>query len=206
MGQVSQSRESPDVGTVSADGSRVWDGSFWVRHQSDQPFQELPPPIAGPVSDDLWSERRRFGFGGVILAAVVGEVLSSIHFTLPWSGSLESALTAMLIANLIWGLFTWASVVVILSIGRRGIDVLLLRAMLVAFILGVAFLIVLVVMPLPVTPRVPALLIVFTAGLISAVTLGPVLAMFSILANLLWYRSLTSLRPQLGVFNRGSKN
>ncbi len=142
----------------------------------------------------------------MILAAVVGEVLSSIHFTLPWSGSLESALTAMLIANLIWGLFTWASVVVILSIGRRGIDVLLLRAMLVAFILGVAFLIVLVVMPLPVTPRVPALLIVFTAGLISAVTLGPVLAMFSILANLLWYRSLTSLRPQLGVFNRGSKN
>ncbi len=206
MGEVSQSRQSPDVGTVSTDGSRVWDGSFWVRRQSDQPFQELQPPIARHFSDELWSARRRFGFGGVILAAVVGEVLSSIHFTLPWSGSLESALTAMLITNLVWGLFTWGSVVVILSIGRRGIDVLLLRAMLVAFILGVAFLIVLVVMPLPVTPRVPTLLIVLTAGLIWAVTLGPVLAMFSILANLLWYRSLTSLRPQLGIFNRGSKN
>jgi hypothetical protein len=173
-----------------------------VRRESDLPVAALRTPIARPVSDDLWSERRRFGFGGVILAAVVGEVLASIHFNLPWSGSMESALSAMLIANLLWGLVTYGSVVVILSIGRRGIDVLLLRAMLVAFVLGAGFFVVLLVTPLPATSRVPALLIVATAGLIAAGTLGPILATYAILANLLWYRSLTSLRPQLGIFNR----
>jgi len=45
-------------------------------------------------------------------------------------------------------------------------------------------------------------LIVATAGLIAAGTLGPILATYAILANLLWYRSLTSLRPQLRIFNR----
>jgi hypothetical protein len=32
----------------------------------------------------------------------------------------------------------------------------------------------------------------------------PVLGLLAAVANLLWYRSLTSLRPQLRVFNRGS--
>ena len=81
---------------------------------------------------------------------------------------------------------------------------LLLRAMMVAFILGAAFLVVVVAAPLPVTPGVSGILVVFIGGLISAVLGGPVLAAIVILANLLWYRSFRSLRPQLGAFNRRS--
>ena len=200
-----QGRHLPEVGTLSADGSRVWDGKFWVRRDPETTLPAFQPAMARQVADEVWPERRTFGVGGVILAAVVGELLSSIHFTLPWSGSLNSALVALAITNLLWGLFTYGSVVVILSIGRRGADVLLLRAMLVAFLLGAAFLVVLVVIPLPVTPRVPGLLIVIMGGLVAAVSAGPVIGAFAILANLLWYRSFSSLRPQLGIFNRGPK-
>jgi hypothetical protein len=192
------------VGTLSADGSRRWDGKYWVRLTPDRSLSELPLPTVRLAPGDVWSERRGFGLGGALLAAIVGVVLSSINFTLPWSGSAESAFFAMVVTKQLWALFTYGSMVVILSIGRRGADVLLLRAMLVAFLMGAAFLVVFVTTPLPFAIPVPGLLVVLLGGLLAAVTGGPFLAAMAMLANLLWYRSFESLQPQLGIFNRAS--
>jgi hypothetical protein len=202
-------RRLPEVGTFSADGSRRWDGKFWAPQRTDHSLDEFPPPVVRPVLDDLWSERRGFGLGGVILAAAVALVISYAPIPGPNPGSLDAALTELAIVTQLRVLFTFASLVVILSVRRQGIDVLLLRAMLTAFILGVAFIGLILspflVFPIPVTPRVPWPVVVVAAGLIWAVLLGPFIAVFAALANLLWYRSFRSLRPQLGVFNRGSK-
>lgn len=134
-----------------------------------------------------------------MLAAVVGVVLSSIH--LPAPGSLDS-LVEILIANLLLALLAFGGVIVILSIGRQGADVLLLRAAVVAFIQGAAGATFVAATPLPFTLPVPWALVVLVVGLFWAVTVGPVYAGMAILANLLWYRSFRSLRPQLPVFNR----
>ena len=153
-----------------------------------------------------YSERRGFRLGGVVLAAIVGLVLSYSPIPMPAPGSLDAALNEIALVTLIRGWFMFAAVVLILSIGRQGIDVLLLRAMVVAFMLGAAFLGFLLapalLFPIPVNPRVPWPFVVIAGGLIWAVILGPVITIFAALANLLWYRSFRSLRPQLGIFNR----
>jgi hypothetical protein len=110
--------------------------------------------------------------------------------------------------------------VVIVSLGRQGIDVLFLRAILVAFIEGAAFIAIPLIAnlsdttsgtqppaigPFPVVALIPWPLIVIGVGLISAVFQGPILFAFATLANLLWYRSFKSLRPQLPIFNRVSQ-
>lgn len=200
----------PEVGTLSADGSRRWDGRFWVLLRPDNPLDELPPAVRGPGANEFPWERRSFGLGSVVLAAAVGLVISYMPIPAPSPGSLESALSEMALVTELRYLCTFAAVVVILSLGRQGIDVLLLRAMLVAFILGAAFMafilgaVFLATFPIPVTPRIPLPLVVIAGGLIWAVLLGPVIAIFAALANLLWYRSFRSLRPQLGIFNRNS--
>ena len=93
---------------------------------------------------------------------------------------------------------------------------LFLRAILVAFLQGAAFIAIpllsnlgdttqrtqpLALGPFSVLALIPWPLLVIGIGLISAVLQGPILAAFAIVANLLWYRSFTSLRPQLRVFN-----
>lgn len=160
-----------------------------------------------PVPTELTWERRGFRLGGVVLAAVVGLVLSYSPIPMPPPGSLDEALTEIAIVFFIRSWFMFAAVVVILSIGRQGIDVLLVRAMVVAFILGVAFIGFLLspalFFPIPVNPRIPLPIAVIAGGLLWAVILGPVTAIFAALANLLWYRSFRSLRPQLRIFNRG---
>jgi hypothetical protein len=137
----------------------------------------------------------------VVLAAVVVVVLSNIHFGLPGTGSLDS-LAGMMAANVLLALSAFGAVIVILSIGRQGADVLLLRAMVVAFIQGAAGAILLGAPPFPVPLGIPWALVVFVVGLLWAVFVGPVYAALAILANLLWYRSFRLLRPQLRIFNR----
>lgn len=199
-------RARPEVGTLSADGSRRWDGTFWVAERPHRPLDEFLPPAVRPVADDFEWERQSFRLGGVVIAAVVALVISFIPIPAPSPGSLQSALTELAVVTLLRALFTFVAVVVILSVGRQGIDVLLLRAMLTAFLIGSAvaglFVALFVAIPLPVTPRVPWPLVVVLGGLFFAVQLGPVVAVGSALANLLWYRSLRSLRAQLGIFTR----
>ena len=158
------------------------------------------------------SERRGFRLGGVVLAAVVALFLTYTPIPMPTLGSLNAALAEIALVLLIRGWGTFAALVVILSLGRQGIDVLLLRAILTAFILGLAFFgftfgaVFLAPFPIPITPLVPLPIAIIAGGLIYAVTLGPVVFAAATVANLLWYRSFTSLRPQLGIFNRGSRS
>ena len=186
------------MGALSADGSRRWNGQFWVVQRSAPAFSAPPRPVrpAPPPID----ERRGFRPFAAMLAAVAGLVLGHLHFSLPASGSLESALSEMALANQLWFLFTYGVVVVILSVGRQGIDVLVVRAALVAFVLGAGFI---GLTPLVIFTIPQWLLAAVLAGLVFAVVVGPVLALLAALANLLWYRSLASLRPQLRIFNRG---
>jgi hypothetical protein len=179
----------------------MWNGRFWVRRQSDPQPSPTQPPTTRPAQIELPGERRGPGLGGVVLAAVVGVVLGHLHFTIPGSGSLESTLTELMVVNQLWILLTYGSVVLILSVGRQGIDVLLLRSVVVGFILGVAFI---GVTPLVIVPARTWLLVVFASGAIWAVLIGPVLALLALLANLVWYHSFRSLRPQLPIFNRSS--
>jgi hypothetical protein len=165
-------------------------------------------------------ERRGYGLGAVVLAPIVGVVMGSIRFPAPSTGSLDSGVIGFLVTNLIWSVLTYGAVVVILSLGRQGVEVLFLRAILVAFIEGAAFIAIPLVAnlwdatqatqsvaigPFPVMALIPWPLVVFGVGLISAVIQGPILFAFAVLANLLWYRSFRSLRPQLPIFNRVSQ-
>jgi hypothetical protein len=202
----------PEAGTLSADGSRRWDGRFWVPIRTDRPLDEFPPAYARPDARELPSERRGFRLGGVVFAALVVPVITFIPIPVPNPGSLDVALSELAFVTNMRVLVASAAVVVILSIGRQGIDVLLLRAMLTAFIVGAAFVVLILAaffflfpFPIPITPRLPWPLAILAVGLIWAVLLGPPIAAVAALANLLWYRSLRSLRPQLRVFNRRSK-
>lgn len=199
-------RASPEVGTLSADGSRMWNGSFWVLTRAGYPLDELPPLAVRRQAAEFSPERRRYRLGRVVLAAFVGLTLIFIPIPAPSPGSLDSALTELAVATLLRVLLTFVAVVVILSLGRQGIDVLLLRAMLTTFLMGSAvmglFFVLFVVIPIPVTPRIAWPFVVMLGGLFFAVQLGPVVAVVSALANLLWYRSLRSLRAQLGIFSR----
>jgi hypothetical protein len=195
-----------DVGNLSADGSRRWDGRFWVLVHPDTPPDPFSAPVVRPPASHEWSARRTFGLGGVILAALVAIGVIVMPIPAPRPDSLESALNEMAIVTELRSLFVFGLPVLILSIGRRGVDVQLLRAMLVAFILGAALVsaiwLMTVAFPIPINPRLPGLFAVLLGGLVVAVTAGPVLALFVILANLLWYRSFRSMRPQLRIFNR----
>jgi hypothetical protein len=203
-------RRSPEVGTFSADGSRRWDGKFWVPQRTDRGPEEFAAPYVRTLAVEIPSERRGLRFGAVVLAAVAGLVLSFIPIPAPDPGSVGGALREMVVITEIRFLVAFAAVVLILSLGRQGIDVLLLRAMLAVFLIGATvtalFLAALFLgpIPIPVTPRVPWPLAVIAVGLALAVTLGPVFAIFAAIANLIWYRAFRSLRPELGVFNRGS--
>jgi hypothetical protein len=172
-----------------------------------------------PVTE-YWYERRGYGLGGVLLAPIVGVVMGSIQFPAPATGSLNSSLIGFLVINLVWGVLTYGAVVGILSHGRQGVDVLFLRAILVAFIEGAAFVAIpllanlwdatqatqsAAVGPFPVVALIPWPLVVLGVGLVSVVFQGPILFAFAVVANLLWYRSFKSLRPQLPVFNRVSQ-
>jgi hypothetical protein len=194
------------VGALSADGSRRWDGKFWVAERADRPLEEFRPPLARPVADEFVWERRGFRLGRVVLAAAIALVISFIPIPSPSPGSLDSALIELAVVTLLRVLFAFFAVVVILSLGRQGIDLLLLRAMLTAFLIGSAvmalFFDLFVSIPIPVTPRIPWPFVVMLGGLFFAVQLGPVAAVVSALANLLWYRSLRSLKTQLGIFSR----
>jgi hypothetical protein len=186
----------------------MWDGSFWVLTRNGYQLNELPPLAARRQTATFSPERPGYRLGRVVLAATVGLTLSFIPIPAPSPGSLGSALTELAVVTLLRVVFTFVAVVVILSLGRQGIDVLLLRAMLTTFLMGSAVMglifgaVFLAPIPFPVTPRIPWPLVVVLGGLIFAVLLGPVVAVFSALANLLWYRSLPSLTAQLGIFSR----
>jgi hypothetical protein len=202
----------PEIGTLSANGSRRWDGQFWVPVYTDPPVDQTAPPVVyRPVAREFDYERRGYGLGAVVLAPIVGVVMGNIHFPAPATGSVDSALIGFLVTNLVWGLLTYGAVVVILSLGRQGVDVLLLRAVVVAFIQGAAFMAIplignsLTATPFQAVPGIVWPLAVLVVGFFSALLQGPILFVFAILANLLWYRSFRSLRPQLPILNRVSQ-
>jgi hypothetical protein len=212
----------PEIGTLSANGSRRWDGQFWVPVYTEPPVEQFSPPVVyRPVAREFdYYERRGFGLGALVLAPIVGVVMGSIRFPVPTTGSLDSSLIGFVVTNVVWSLLSYGAVVVIVSLGRQGIDVLFLRAILVAFIEGAAFMAIPLVAnlwdvtwgipslthgPLPVLALIPWPLVVLGVGLVSAVVQGPILFAFAAVANLLWYRSFRSLRPQLPIFNRVSQ-
>ena len=162
--------------------------------------------MARPVADEYAWERQGFRLGGVVLAAVVALVITFIPIPAPSPGSVDWALTELAVVTLLRVLLTFFAVVVILSLGRQRIDVLLVRAMLTLFLIALAvtglFFALFVAIPIPVTPRIPWPFVVMLGGLFFAVEWGPVVAVFSALANLLWYRSVRSLRAQLGIVSR----
>ena len=206
VGEMPLGRRSLEVGTLSPDGSRRWDGKFWVLIRNDYSLPDLPPPAVRPLEWEFSYERRGYRLGSVVLAAVVGLALNAILLSIPYPGSLSAALTELAIITAVRYVVTPALIVVILSIGRQGIDVLVLRAMLTAFLIGAALMGLLIAsvssVPIPAPVSIPWPLAVIAAGLILAFTLGPLLAAFAALANLLWYQSFKSLRPQLRIFNR----
>jgi hypothetical protein len=85
----------------------------------------------------------------------------------------------MLLAQQLWVLFIYTTLVVILSVGRRGTDVLVLRCVLVAFILGAG---------------VAAFVPIYTISVLAWV-------LATLLAGLIY--DLHSMRPQLTIFSRG---
>jgi hypothetical protein len=186
----------------------MWDGRFWVLIRNDYRLDELPSREVRRQAAEFSTTRRGYRLGRVVLAAGVGLTLSFIPIPAPSPGSLDSALIELAVVTLLRVLLTFVAVVVILSLGRQGIDVLLLRAMLTAFLMGSAVTglifgaVFLAPIPLPFTPRIPWAFAVMVGGLLFAVQLGPVVAVVSALANLLWYRSLRSLRAQFGIFSR----
>lgn len=161
-------RASPEAGTLSADGSRRWDGKFWVVERTDRPLDEFIPPVVRPVADEFAWERQSFRLGRVVLAAALALVITFFPIPAPSPGSLDSALTELAVVTLLRVLFTFSAVVVILSLGRQGIDVLLMRAMLTAFLIGSAvmglFFVLFVAIPIPVTPRIPWPFVVILGG------------------------------------------
>lgn len=159
-------------------------------------------PRPGPAA--LRSEPRGAHIGGVVFGSILGFLMT--HFALnlsvtfmPPSNSVGSALDSLGIGIETWAFITVASAVVILSVGRQGIDVLLLRSMVVAFFLGAGLASIFPIWFFSVGRWLVAMLEV---GLEWALVGGPILTLFALLMNLLWYRSLYSLRPQLGIFNR----
>jgi len=200
-------RSVPRIGAHSTDGSRVWDGQFWVVNNPSTIPAQIIEPAPRPAPADLMSEYRSSHIGGVIFGSILGFLMT--HFALnlsvifmPPSDSVGSAFDSLGLGIEIWALITFASTVVILSIGRQGIDVLLLRSMVVAFALGAGFVSMFPIWFFSVGQWLVAMVEV---GLEWAVVGGPVLMLFALLANLLWYRSIHSLKPQLGIFNRSGR-
>jgi hypothetical protein len=74
----------------------------------------------------------------VILAAVGGVALIFMPLPAPSPASLNAALTELLVLLLLRILLPFVAVVLILSLGRQGMDVLYLRAMLTSFLMGAA--------------------------------------------------------------------
>jgi hypothetical protein len=205
MSDAVRGGSSPEVGTVSADGSRVWDGRFWVLARPSEPLDQVLEPLPEPAPHHYEIEERGAHLGGVIVGAVLAFLLT--HFALnlwsafaPPADSVSSALDSLSIGISIWAVVTVASAVLILSVGEQGIDVLLLRSMVVAFALAAGFESI-----VPFWLFVPTgtwLLGMLEVGLKGALFVGPVLTLLVVPLNLLWYRSFRSLRPQLPIFKR----
>jgi hypothetical protein len=195
----------PQIGDRSPDGSRVYDGKYWVLQRTAPVIEEYVPPAEQHLRlHEFPHERGGFGFGGLIVAIAVGLVLAYAPYPAIPTDSFDTALEELAISFFIrsWG--TFISVFLILSIGRRAIDVQLLRSMIVAFVLGFVFFLAFTYLFLGLsllgvkdTSRVPPIALPFIGGAIWAVTLGPVIAIAATLANLLWYRSFRSLKPWL---------
>lgn len=205
MSEQPELKRAPQVGDRSPDGSRVYDGKYWVVQRTEPTVEEYAPRFERPTPTlEFPPERSGFGLGGVVVASAVGLVLAYSPYPAIPTDSLDAAMQELAIWLLIrtWG--TLIAVFLILSIGRRAIDVQLLRSMIVAFVLGFVFYLAvtylflgLSLLGVPGPSRVPPIALPFIGGALWAVTLGPVIAIAATLANLLWYRSFRSLKPWL---------
>ena len=190
----------PEEGTPSADGSRVWDGRFWVLTNPGAPMIEISEPIVRHEPTEVLEEPRGAYVGGVIFASVVAAAMTYLRLSVPAmfvppTDSLVAALHELFLAIEIWNVLTFVLLVAVLSIGRQGIDVLLLRSMVVAVVFGIANV---AISPVWFVPDSSRLKLIAAFGIL----FGPALTLFATVANLVWYRSFSSLRPQLGIFNR----
>ena len=178
----------------------MWNGTFWIRVQPDESSLEQRG-VQPEEKVEFFLDRRRVGVTGVVLAAVAGVLLTHVPIDVPAVGSLDQALKQLAITTLLWQIFSYGTVVVILSIGRRGVDVMLLRSMVVAFLMGVAFL---ALTPLgAIVTGGTWVLWLLAFGLVWVVIVGPVFAVWATLMNLVWYRDTHSMRPQLGFLSPG---
>jgi hypothetical protein len=195
----------PQVGDRSPDGSRVYDGKYWVLQRTEPAIQEYATPAEQHLPpNEFPQERGGFGFGGLIVAIGVGLVLAYAPYPAIPTDSFNVAMSELAISLFIrtWG--TFIAVFLILSIGRRAIDIQLLRSVIVAFVLGFVFFLAFTYLFLGLSllgvrgaSRVPPIVLPFLGGATWGVTLGPVIAIAATLANLLWYRSFRSLKPWL---------
>lgn len=199
-------KPSLEVGTLSPDGSRIWTGRFWaVNPARTPPRDDYTPSFEGrPAAREvLYYDQRGYGCAGMIAAVVCGVGLSHFHITLPIpapeASSAAQAVSMALVALALWQLAVFGSMVLCLSIARQGIDVLLLRSMVVGAIYGGTLL---GTLPLDLFPGPRGYQLIGELTLGGAVTTGPILALLALALNLIWYRSFRSLRPQLPIFNR----
>lgn len=195
MGNPPQIRTTPEAGTLSADGSRRWDGSFWVPVRPEDRVDVSFPTGAPRPRGEFFLEQRGFGLAGVIAATVIGILLTHLHLNLPAIVPLQTAVVQILLSNFLWLLFSYGTIVAILSLGRHGVDVMVLRGMAVAFWLGVAL------FALPPLDAFQAgwsgVLVMLVSGLVWAALAGPIFGVYASLANVIWYRGAHQLRPQI---------
>jgi hypothetical protein len=150
---------------------------------------------------DYLPPRGGFGFGGVVFAAVVGLALAYAPYPALPADSVDFAVQELVVSLLIrtWGTFMVVSL--ILSVGRRPIDIQLARSMIVAFVFGfvfgLGFVAIFLGFQIPTHSQLPVILLPVLEGAIFAVTLGPAIFVAATLANLLWYRSLSAMKPWL---------
>ena len=171
----------------------MWNGQYWVRVRPDQPLV-ASVPAADPGLWELQLDQRGYYPGKVILAATVGLTFSYLRLSVPIFDAGPSSLLDLLFFNLLLGAITYALIVVILSLGPQGIDVLILRGSAAGALMGAG-----VGLLTPVYQLSVALWLVWIAvsAMIGAIGGIPSLAAPAALLNLLWYQSFRSLRPQL---------
>ena len=197
VGDVPPFHSTPEVGSLSRDGSRIWTGQFWaVRDPAPLPTDYGEPTLT-PEVIEAPAVRRGLHIGGVIVASVFVAVMFNISFTLPGfllpSASLNDVASALIIALGIWAMLIYVVPAAILSLGRQGIDVLLLRSMFVGMVFGLRFGIDLLFL-FSGSRWIEVMARLAGSG---AITVGPVLFGLAALLNLIWYRSFRSLRPQV---------
>jgi hypothetical protein len=83
----------PQIGDRSPDGSRVYDGKYWVLQRTAPVIEEYVPPAEQHLRlHEFPHERGGFGFGGLIVAIAVGLVFAYAPYPAIPTNSFDTAL------------------------------------------------------------------------------------------------------------------